>query len=358
MDSSNNGENPTVPFETPVSFGDVGGSTSSMTARPEPSQTTEGPGSYPHSTGQVSSGSTSRFVAKHGTQVRRMAGILCVAIPIIVLALGLYLAFSNSYPASAFESEDPNGGYARWTQAEYSDLLSTVESSDAVMDSALRNSEEYDEAERQNEEATQELRSFRMHLLHDFMFSWALFPCFASFIVWLVFANLTKNDPDKPIRVRSIVIGIAAFIIGGFVIFNAVPGILFDFVNNIGFIMSCVIICAIPFVYIKASSGSSSAPKTPKGAPAGAAMKRQKKYNSWTGVKKPERNENLAGMRPDAIAKTVPASQTLCRVDSIVHGCKVIEATDGESKKFVCTLRDYADGKVVIVDLDGRVRKA
>lgn len=310
---------------------------------------------------------SSPFIATHGTKIRKITGVLCIAVPLIALVLGLVMAFSNSFPSTSFEFDDGSGKYVRWSQARYDELLATIDSTDAAMDETAWNSDEHKAAEADNKTAQRELREFRMHLLSSFLFSWGLFPCLALFVAWFVFAIKTKNSPYAPLRTRDLVIRTIAFVVGGCIFFNVVPGILFDFVNNIGMILLCAALCVIAFFVIKlsAGSGSGSAPITvnggkttvPKNTPAGAVMKKQDKYRNITGKKDPTRNENLAGMRDGAKVKTVHSSQKLRRAESVAFG-KYIGIADGKETHYVCSQHDYDKGKVVIIDQHGRVRKA
>lgn len=312
---------------------------------------------------------TSAFIMEHGGTLRKVAGALCIIVPIAVLVLGLYMAFSNNFPASTFDAPDPSGKYVAYSQERYDELMGKVSAADATMEehSSDRLSDEYKAADREKDLAGQDLRSFRLHLLSKFLFSWALLPCLALFACWLVLAIKTKNNPYDPVPTKKIVVKSVLFVIGGCIFFNAVPGIVFDFVNNIMSIVAVVVTCVVGWFAIKhmgSGGAASSAPmtvnggktKVPKNTPAGAVMAHQEKYSGIGGRKDPAYNENLRGMKSGAKVKTVETYYKLRRAETAISG-KYIGIADGNETHYVCSQYDYDHGNVVIVDQHGRVRK-
>lgn len=299
------------------------------------------------------------FIEEYGTKIRKVAGILCIAAPIAVLVIGLYMAVSNTFPSDMFETDESSGRYIQYSQERYDELVSLLSNED----------EENADAD-EIKAAEQNLHQCRLHLLKNFVFKWGALPYIALFVCWLVFAIKTKGTTQDQVSSKRIVLSCILFIIGGFVLFTALPAIALDFVGNIHYIMTLIMICVIAWIVIR-NMGNGGAPKgekaprtadngrtkIPKNIPAGAVMSKQHKYIGRNSAKKdPDSNGNLTGMKEGAKVKTVSHYLELRRAESAASG-EYIGIVDGNAVRFVCSQYDYDHGNVVIIDEYGQVRK-
>lgn len=297
------------------------------------------------------------FIKEYGAKIRKAAGILCIAVPIAILVIGLYMAFSNTFPSDMFETDESSGRYIQYSHEHYDELVSLL-------------SDEENADSNEIQAAAQDLHQCRLHLLKDFVFKWGALPYIVLFVCWLVFAIKTKGTARDQVSSKRIVLSCILFIIGGFALFTALPAIALDFVGNIHYIMTLVMICVIAWIVIR-NMGNGGAPKgdkaprtadngqtkVPKNIPAGAAMGKQHKYIGRNSAKKdPDSNENLVGMKEGAKVKTVSHYLELRRAESAASG-EYIGIVDGNAVRFVCSQYDYDHGNVVIIDEYGQVRK-
>lgn len=307
--------------------------------------------------------------------IRKVSGWACIIVGIVSLAVCLTMYFSNSFPTWAF---DESGSV--YTVANLDESHAKIAEAQAVIDNPEASSEDVSAAKRNLGLAKQSEAQIKDHVMWRLLMQFGAFPCIVLFIVWFIFAQKTKKYSTgyDYITTKSIVKKTIAFVIGGFLFFNVLPGVLTDIVANIGTIVGVIILFAIMFLMLKggdsagagSSDGGSGAGAGVGGSAGGfgdgmsdavaASVAAGSPQGSTFLGTKPTKGEMKEGYSQGGrvAVKEVPANLPLKRVETPFWGRAIaFHGADGQDH-YVCTQDEFDKGKTVIMDQKGNKRNA
>lgn len=210
------------------------------------------PADFRYAPGFAVAGGSSRSNASSKSKkveghIRKIAGILCIAIAIAAFVASMFFYISGRFPAWVAD------GVISGDAERYEQNIADIETYQSALDQMERGDEGKAETERHLSICKQELKRDNSTLTSAFMRKTVALPCWVLFILWFVLAIRTRKDTGG-LKTRSIVLRTIGFVIGGAIFFWLLPPLLVFFVENIVIpIVLTVVVVAIVWVVMKKS---------------------------------------------------------------------------------------------------------